>query len=373
MLIINIKGKNINKFIKRLYDNKIKLYKIKKINDNEVIIYIRKEDYEKISKIKTIYEIKIIGLTGNLKIKEKLKKNINLIISIIIGIITIYLLSKITFEINIITNNKELQENILQELKVNGIYKYSIQKNYKELNEIKLKIKEKYHNNIEWIEIQNVGVNCIVKLEERIENKKNEENEPVNIVALKDGIIMNIKASNGEILKRNGQSVKKGDVIISGKITLNDNVKEIVNAKGKVMAEVWYKTNISYPLTYYEEKMTGKIYNRYSIKLLKKEINLFKKTGKVEKIPIIENNIISLYKNKIYELEIIDNVYNYDEAIEKALELGRSKIKSKLNDDEYIIYEKCLKVSLKDSKIEVEVFYAVYENITGYERIEING
>ena len=35
-------------------------------------------------------------------------------------------------------------------------------------------------------------------------------------------------------------------------------------------------------------------------------------------------------------------------------------------------YEKCLKVSLNDSKIELEVFYAVCENITGYERIDIN-
>lgn len=373
MLIVKIKGKNINKFIKRLYDNKIMIYKIKKINDNEIIINIKKEDFEKIKKLKTIYEINLIGLTGNLKIKQKLKENINLIISIIIGIITIYILSKITFEINIITNNKNLKEKIELELKENGIYKYSIQKNYKELSEIKQKIKEKYHNNIEWIEIENVGVKCIVKLEERIENKKEDEKNKVNIVALKDGIITSIKASNGEILKRKGESVKKGDIIISAQIKLNDEVKEIVSAKGNVMAEVWYKTTISYPLTYYEEKVTGKIYNRYSIKLFNKEINLFKKSGKIEKKPLIENNIFSLYKNKIYEIEIIDNVYNYDEAIEKALELGRNKIKSKLNEYEYINYEKCLKVSLKDSKIELEIFYAVIENITGYEGIDVDG
>ena len=56
-----------------------------------------------------------------------------------------------------------------------------------------------------------------------------------------------------------------------------------------------------------------------------------------------------------------------------VFDIGRKNIKSKLNDEEHIIYEKCLKVSLNDSKIELEIFYAVYENITAYERIEENG
>ena len=86
----------------------------------------------------------------------------------------------------------------------------------------------------------------------------------------------------------------------------------------------------------------------------------------------MQNQYFIISKKDDLKVEIIDNIYNYDEAIEKALELGRKNIKSKLNDEEYIIYEKCLKVSLNDSKIELEVFYAVCENITGYERIDIN-
>ena len=85
-----------------MYDNKIKLYKIKKINENEINIYINKIDYERIIKLKTIYEVELINKTGILKIEENIKKNIFLIISLIISIITIYLLSKIIFKVEII-------------------------------------------------------------------------------------------------------------------------------------------------------------------------------------------------------------------------------------------------------------------------------
>lgn len=373
MLVLKIKGKNISKFIKRMYDNKIKLYKIKKINENEINIYINKIDYERIIKLKTIYEVELINKTGILKIEENIKKNIFLIISLIISIITIYLLSKIIFKVEIITNNKKLKEELKIELKENGISIYKIQKNYNELTKIKTKIMDKYRNNIEWLEIENKGTKCIIKLEERIKQNEEQEKSKTNIVSAKDAIIMSIEASSGIILKRKGESVKKGEVIISGKINLNDEVKEVIEAKGKVMGEVWYKTKVSYPLAYYEEKLTGKKYTRFTLYLFNKEINLFRKKGKIERKNIIKSNIFKLYKDTIYEVEIIDNIYNYDEAIEKALELGRKNIKSKLNDEEHIIYEKCLKVSLNDSKIELEIFYAVYENITAYERIEENG
>ena len=44
-------------------------------------------------------------------------------------------------------------------------------------------------------------------------------------------------------------------------------------------------------------------------------------------------------------------------------------MEEKLLDNEYIINEKQLKVDVKESKIEVDIFYSVYENITGYQLI----
>ena len=50
---INVKGKNIERFIKRLKSNNIDLLKIEKIKYNEINITVYKRDYERIIELKS--------------------------------------------------------------------------------------------------------------------------------------------------------------------------------------------------------------------------------------------------------------------------------------------------------------------------------
>ena len=45
-------------------------------------------------------------------------------------------------------------------------------------------------------------------------------------------------------------------------------------------------------------------------------------------------------------------------------------MESQLNDNEYVINQKNLKVSIKDSKIVLDTFFTVCEDITDYIKIE---
>jgi len=54
---IKIKGKNINRFIKKLTAKKINILSLEYKNANEVNIIIYKEDYETLLKIKSIYDV----------------------------------------------------------------------------------------------------------------------------------------------------------------------------------------------------------------------------------------------------------------------------------------------------------------------------
>ena len=67
---------------------------------------------------------------------------------------------------------------------------------------------------------------------------------------------------------------------------------------------------------------------------------------------------------------MIDEVYTYEEAINKAVDLAREKLETKLNGEEKILYEKKLKTTQNNSTIIVTVFFKVYENITAYAKIE---
>ena len=66
----------------------------------------------------------------------------------------------------------------------------------------------------------------------------------------------------------------------------------------------------------------------------------------------------------------IENIYTEEEAINKATTLALEKMNSQLNDNEYVINQKNLKVSIKDSKILLDTFFTVYEDITDYIKIE---
>ena len=59
------------------------------------------------------------------------------------------------------------------------------------------------------------------------------------------------------------------------------------------------------------------------------------------------------------------------EAIKKATEKAKMKIESKLSDNEYIINYKQLNVEQNDSKIVLELFFTVCEDITDTKKINL--
>ena len=58
------------------------------------------------------------------------------------------------------------------------------------------------------------------------------------------------------------------------------------------------------------------------------------------------------------------------EAYKLALEESELKIKSRLKDKEYVISKNVLKKEVNSSKIKVEVFFKVYENIGVTSKLE---
>lgn len=372
---IKIKGKNIERFLKRLISFNIELLKIEYIKYNEIFVQIRKTNIDRVMELKTIYEIEVVEVYGIDKLKQIIKKYKYIIISIIISFLFILYLSNTIFSINIIHNDKNLRELLLNELRENDIKVYSLKKNYKYITKVKTKILEKYKDKIEWLEIENSGTKCIVRVEMRKINNIKSTDIKRNVVAKKDAIIMSITSTKGEILKYKNDYVKKGDVIISGNIYFNENIKDTVEANGKVYGEVWYKAVVEYPLKYREEKILDKEKNIYIFKLgnFNFKLNTIKNYNVVSKERTILKHLflpISLIKQTNKKIEYIEQSLTKDEAVTKASEYAIMKMKSKLNDNEYIINTKNLKVEQNNSKIVIEMFFSVCEDITDYAIIE---
>ena len=373
---IKVTGRNINNFLKRLINNNINIEKVIPISHKEIDLIINYQDLDKVLKLKTIYNIKIVRYYGKLRIIKRIKKDIFILSSLLISLLLIYTLSNIIFKVEVIHSNKNIIKLVTKELEDNGIKKYKFVKNYQEIEKIKKKILEENKDTLEWLEIIREGTKYTIRVEERIINNKPKDNKIYNIVASKNAVIKNIYAESGEKVRSINTYVKKGDIIISSDITLPNNISK--TASGKVQGEVWYSINIEYPYQYHEIKYTGNKKKVLVLNLLNKRISFFDfhkyKTFNRNIKYIFNNNItpISLIYEDEFETNIINEIYDYATAREKAITKAKKKLLEKYSNIEEVTNVKIINEEDKETKISLSLFVTCLEDITEYQEVVDN-
>lgn len=369
-ILVKVEGKNVNNYLRWLIKNKINIIKLNIVSYNKLLIIIDNKDYELLTKYSKTYTVTILKRYGRLKIIYSIKNNIVIIIALITSIFFIYYLSNYIFSVDIIYNNKEIVDLITKELAKYDIKKYSHKKDYHYLTEVKAKILNDNKDTLEWIEIEESGTKYIVRLVERKKEKETQQFLYQSVVAVKDATITSVKAYSGEKIKKVGEFVKKGDVIISGILTKPDGTVIYNKASGVIIGEVWYKVDIEYPLYYQEEKVTGKSKSVLTIYFLNKEIPLFPykkyKQFRRQSNILLENNLIPLKiaREKLYEVNIKEEIYTFEEAANKAIEHAKKKMLEKNSKIVGIKDAKILTKENQNSKIKLTLFISAEEDIT---------
>ncbi len=371
---IKITGKDPKYFLRHLIVKKIKLYNIVEDHDG-ISLTVDEVDYAKILKMKTSYNIKIVNRFGVAKLRYLLLKYKYILFFLFLTLGLMIILSHFIFFIDVIHSKEEIRELVENDLKEFGISKYKFRVSYAKKEEIRNKILEKEKDKIEWLEIDRIGTRYIVNVEERLIKDNKVDNEVRDIVAKKDAMILNIEAETGEIVRKKYEYVRKGDTIVSGTIKNKEDEVSKVKAEGKVYGEVWYSVTVELPKKYYEEKKTGKTSKALTLRMANKKISVpFSKDNRSyisEDSPILENNLIpiKLVLETKHEIEIIDKEYNMDNSSSEAIKLATKKLEDRLDEQSMILSKKVLKKTLKNSKIIVEIFFKVRENITDYKKI----
>ncbi len=114
---------------------------------------------------------------------------------------------------------------------------------------------------------------AVIRVGERVVAKS--ETNPCHVVAGKDGVIESLLVLVGSPRVKEGDVVKKGDVLISGIIRPSPGEKSQVRyvaAKGIVRARVWYRSYGEALLSEIKEEKTGRKAKIISLKLCDKEI-----------------------------------------------------------------------------------------------------
>ncbi len=102
-----------------------------------------------------------------------------------------------------------------------------------------------------------------------------DESTPADVVAAADGIILDIHTAAGRAMFSDGDTVAKGEVLISGDVELRkpegstyDLGRLVVHASGEVVARTWRTLEAVTPLTVQAKEYTGREQTTYGVKIL---------------------------------------------------------------------------------------------------------
>lgn len=201
------------------------------------------------------------------------------LLSFILSVIMTVFLSSVVWDVRIEAeggiNSEEIRD-MLSEIGVgvgSGINGIDIERTE---NALLLKCEE-----LAWVQINRRGTVLYVETRGRREGGGTSSDVPPlcsNVIAVRDGVIEEITVRGGVAAVRPGDTVKAGDILISG-IVSNESGVRFERAEGTVIAHTFDSVSASCLATEEVESFTEQELCSFSIEILGKTINIFKNYG----------------------------------------------------------------------------------------------
>ena len=378
-LNVTVEGYYIERFINTCMSKGIFFWGMKRTKSTIMHMNIGADEFKQAIKIAKKHgcRIKIDNKHGLPFVLKKYKKRKIFFLLLLLVLVSIYILSRFIWNIEIDGNTTIDRNEIIQALNDGGLNVGTLKSkvNTEEIiNQIRYK-----RDDIAWIGIELTGTNAIVKIvESEVKPEIVNDSDYCNIVASKDGIIEKATAQNGTIMVTNGQEVKQGDILIAGYMEGKYTDRYYVNAQGEVKAKVTYTQNEKIYKKETKKEKTGNSENKYAIKINNFKINFYKTLSKYEnydtmytskKIKLFSNFYlpIEIIKYTNYEVTNTEITYNEEQAKEEGTKRAEEKLNSLITNVDSA--EKQVSVTDMGSFYDIEVTYIVTENIGTKEKI----
>jgi len=351
-VIILVEGYFLERFINICTHRQIFLWDIKRRNDFAMTLKVSIKGFKMLRPVsrKAQCRVRIIKKKGLPFIVNKYKRRKTFMLGVVLFIVIINLLASFVWDIEI-SGNKEIRTaDVLQKLEVlgvkPGVFKYGIDTD-RVAKALVLEIKE-----LSWVSFEVRGTRAKLFIEERREPPSLiPKNIPCNIIAERDGLINTIVVKSGQEAVKEGDTVLKGQLLVSGVIENEHDPeqKRLVHSIAEIKARTWYEGNSTANIKTVEAVRTGNVKKLYTLVLFKNKIKLplnnsidFQNYDKVElkKVLQVGENLIlpfGVIVEKYYENKLIDKELSVDEAKKIAKENALKKLIKIIPDDAQII------------------------------------
>jgi similar to stage IV sporulation protein len=129
---------------------------------------------------------------------------------------------------------------------------------------------------IDWAGVTVQGTRATVEVAEHARGPGGFEQAtyPADVVASRDGVVAGVLVLAGRALVQPGDTVRRGQVLIAGRLPAPDGGEALVHARGTVTARVWYDRYVEVSLHQTRVEPTGRAVVRRAVRLFGREIDL---------------------------------------------------------------------------------------------------
>ena len=209
---------------------------------------------------------------------QKARKRQSFWWGIVCFVVLLFFLSGRVWGIQIEGQSYHSEETLLDFLEGKGIYG-GMAVNDVVCSEVEDKIRKSFPD-IGWVSVEKSGSKLYVRLKEVILLEKEKKPEPASLIAEADGEVLSIVTRQGTAKVRAGDTVKKNQTLISGKVKIiGDNEtlvkKKAVNAQGTVVLQCQIPYEDRLEKNYEKKEYTGRELGIYQFQVLDKNLFLY--------------------------------------------------------------------------------------------------
>lgn len=371
---ISVEGYFIERFLNLCTIKGIEVWNIRKKNEALIFLKIKYSQYQSVLELAKLTKCKINkkeekGFPNLIK-KYKHRKVFACVLVCMFVILSTY--NSRIWNIEISGDGKISIEDLQKELEIEGI-KIGIRKKDLKYSEIKNNIYLR-RSDIAWLGFETDGTKMYVKFVERKNKDEDLKNIPCNIISDKDGIVEKILVRAGKKNVNKGDTVEKGQILISGNLSLEGSVSRNVHADGEIILKTWYQNKITVP---YEKDLaykTGKIEKKYKLEIGNSQINFINTSTKFEKYDTItvSNKLrmfnkfelpIKLTELTYEELKVDTIKYTKTQAENIAKEKASNSIQDIILNEKVEVLKTDYKIIENVDSVSVEVTAECLENV----------
>ena len=371
-LEVTATGLSPEKLLNLVAKNHISLSGVRRLSYTQLCFNIGPADYNRLKKLlpEGRYKLNIGSSRGLSLMLYAFRARYCLIAGIIISIVLAFFASSRIWFVKVRGCEKVSEENVLQLLESYGL-KSGASVSGEELDEMEKRLMQDI-SDISWVGISRRGVNIYAYIKESSELPESTPiDKPADVIALKDGVVEKVTVLQGRAVVTQGQTVRAGDVLISGELIYQDLPYQYIYALGDVQARIWYSGERKISLVQSETVRTGNTAVVRTMRIFGQDIPLDGENPFASyEVESREQDVMNLG----IPVTIITQTYyeteerEYSITQEDALELGKSDLEQELSaqipqDAEILRTQSSVKAAEGENAVIVSMFIETLEQI----------